>query len=187
MSHGKELRPLRQFAKLAPNHSSQLPATYQGPAKSPARGLSAGLGWRPGGYYTNSGLLNAYTSPHTKSSSSRRSTSISAADKSFHVNVELRDSFEVRSRYPSNSLITRSSVNYDPIFHTSRAAALPSTRLRLKGLGELLDRARTSNSKDTVLYREALQANPRAFCKQSGEFSKYTDNCVRASAGPFHR
>ena len=184
------MRPLQQFARLAPNHSqlsSKLPTTLNAAGKSPARGLSAGLSWRPGGYYTNSGLQNAYYYSPMKSSSSHRSSSNSTAEKSFHVNVELRDSFEVRSRYPSKSLITSSSVNYDPVFHTSQAGALPATRLRLKGLGELLDRARVNNSKETVMYKEALEANPRAFRKQSGEFSRYSDNCVRALAEPFHR
>lgn len=187
MRSKRELRPLQQFARLAPNHSipSNPPvSTHPRLSNSPPRKHSAG--WRTGGYYTNSGLLNAY-SQGTKTASTRRSTSISTGEKSFHVNVELKDSFEVRSKYPTKSLITRSSVAYDPIFHTSRPMELPSTRLRLKGLGELLDRARVSHTKDTNAYQQALEANPKAFRKQSGEFSRYSDNCVRALAEPFSR
>lgn len=190
MSKAVKLRPLRNTTPG--RREGQKSASPIALPKRPQRNAVnlPNSRWRTGGYYSNSGLLNPYyqSSRHTPAGeSSARTLSVELRDsaKSFHPNVELRDSAELRCEYPVKSMINRSSVDYDPIFHTARSPCVPTTPLRMKGLNEILDRSRLHTSSPTPQYSSALQANPRAFCRPLGEFTRFNDNCIRSIGEPF--
>ena len=139
--------------------------------------------WRTGHYYSNSGLRN-YLRQHL---SPAVSPAAPPESKPFHHNSELREAaLSVLSRSPiMHSIRTEGSVPYDPVFHTVKEPVLCTTRLRLKGFGERIDRRLLST--DTREYQAALSANPRVFHRQPGEFTQFTDACKRVQASPFAR
>jgi hypothetical protein len=145
------------------------------------QGLHGPPAWRTGRYHSNSGIGNLLR-PHPQV----LPTESPKAGKPFHHNSELREAaLSVLDNYPYRSLRTECSVPYDPVFHTIKSPAQPTTRLRIKGFGEQLDRRVLST--DTREYVEALKANPQVFYRRSGEFTSFNDACRRVQAGPFAR
>ena len=105
------------------------------------------------------------------------------AEKPFHPNVELHEDGGGSGKYQVKSMITDSSVRYDPVFHTVKPTPQPTTRLRLKGFADHLDRVRLAPL--TTEYFLALNSNPKVFHKHAGEFSRFSDTCRKVLADPF--
>lgn len=146
---------------------SQSPA----PTDGTLRDRKVGQRWKTARYYSNSGLMNTVAGKSALPSRHTTRDCFHWTEKPFHPNVQLRQ--RDQDEYQFSSKITDSSVAYDPIFHTAkRVEQKPTTRLRLKGFGDRLDRIHLTPA--TTEYRDVLSSNPTAFHKREGEFTRFS-------------
>jgi hypothetical protein len=135
-----------------------------------------------GKYYSNSGAENATKSfmllgkrPKTASSS-----------KVYHANAESEVGW-----YPqrfNGSMMNYRKVSYDPIANTVIHQSHEVSPNKLKGLGEIFDRANVYRRPLDKKYEAALTLNAKAFYRRVGEFSRYNDNIKRrTNSTPFGR
>jgi hypothetical protein len=135
-----------------------------------------------GKYYSNSGSENA-----TKSFVLlRKPPEIASSDKVYHPNAESAVGW-----YPQRfigSMMNYRKVSYDLIANTVSPQSHDVSPNKLKGLGEILDRANAYRRPLNKKYEAALTLNAKAFYRRVGEFSGYNDNIKRrTNSKPFGR
>ena len=160
------------------------------------------LSWKVGKYWDNSGTLNPLLKkvqsekvlPTARVSNNRPlgwplnsfDTHIKGIDKKFNSNSESKIGWD--NKTSRCSTINYQNRDYNFITHTVANRPISTTTSRQKGLGEYIDSTRPFKKEIFAEYQEAYKNNPNAFKRQTGEFTKHQDNCVKLSGyGPFYR
>ena len=134
--------------------------------------------WKTGRYYSNSGMQNASRPRADVSGYVRRSAKVEKIEVDVN-NTTFRSNFPSETNWsPANtstSMINYSTANYNPLNHSKIKRVSTANANRRKGLSEYHDLTRLNNKFPTKVYKEAIETNPRAFFRRSGEFSQHAD------------
>jgi hypothetical protein len=158
--------------------------------------------WKVGKYWDNSGTSNPLLQkvqservlPLNRFSNKNNlawplnsfDSNLNGLRKNFNSNSESKVGWENKNYRCST--INYQNRDYNFITHTVATRPTSTTTSRQKGFGEYVDATRPFKKEVFAEYQHVYKNNPNVFRRQTGEFTKHQDNCVRLSGfGPFNR
>ena len=153
--------------------------------------------WKSAKYRSNSGLRNSLHFPHPPVTTCHPSatlpfiTSRSSSDlinqskptETFTVSYESA-SYKAPS-LPLVTMMNHQNTHYDPITHVEVHRNTNLTANRLRSIGHFADQTRGFVSNSIEKYREMVQKQPKAFNRRSGQFTLYSELCLKSSKPAF--
>lgn len=152
--------------------------------------------WKSGKYHSNSGIRNSHIFPqiHAQVASSaslqflstRTTSDLANASKppnAFTVSYESA-SYKAPS-LPRVTMINHQTTHYDPVFHTEVTRSTNLTANRLKSICHFADQTRPTISHSIGRYRDTIREHPKAFNRRSGQFTRYSELCLRTTKPAF--